>query len=262
MRSMLAPTLMLALTTQAMAAVTLQPTLTAPTELENNQHDQFVLAVKNAGNTAASSVTVRMRFHSSLTLAYAGPVIATFPEPPSPCTVVTEAFGNNQNVRQVKCDIGYLNAGATKSVRLVVKAPPSGYTLVKHELRATAGAALGTSNGVTTRYRHYDLSVVPGMTWNSEACGGSAPIAYDVCPPGSQVNGQFVLDSGGIWTAVNGNTGTWAQTSPSTIDFNLGTDVIQMTAISSRCLRGTRTTPYSSPYSTSTTWYTVFKLCM
>lgn len=246
----------------AMAAVTLQPSLSAPTELEIGQHEEFVVSVKNAGNTAASGVVVRMRFHTSLTLAYAGPNFAVFPEPPSPCSVVTEPFGNQQNIRQVKCTIGALNAGVTKSVRLVVKAPSSGYTQVQHQLRATAGTVLGTSNGVTTRYRHYDQTVVPGTTWNTEACGGSAPINFDVCPPSSEITSQLTMNSGGTWNEAGGSTGTWTQTSPSTIDFMFGTDVIHMSAISSRCFRGTNTSPYSSPYTTSTTWYTVFKLCL
>jgi len=237
----------------AMAAVTLQPTLTAPTELQIGQHDQFILSVKNAGNTSGSGVVVRMRFHNNLTLAYAGPTIATYPEPPSPCTVVTEAFGNSNNVRQVKCNFGTLSAGATKAVRLVVKAPASGYTLVNHNLRATSGSVLGTSTGVSTRYRHYNHSVVPDTHWNTQACGGSQPIAYDVCPPHSTVNSQVTLMSGGVW-----EEGTWVQTSPNTIDFNYGTDTVHLTAISSRCFRGPNamTTTQGNP------WYTVFQLCL
>lgn len=251
-----------ALSLPAMAAVTLQPSLSAPTELQIGQHEEFVVSVKNTGNTSASGVLVRMRFHAGLTLAHAGPNYAVFPAPANPCVVVTEAFGNQQNVRQVKCTIGTLNAGATKSVRLVIKAPNSGYTQVQHQLRANAGSVLGTSNGVTTRYRHYDQTVVAGTAWRTEACGGTAPIAYDVCPPASEITSQLTMNSGGTWTEAGGGTGTWTQTSPNTIDFQFGSDVISMSAISSRCFRGTNSSPYSSPYSTATTWYTVFKLCL
>jgi hypothetical protein len=243
---------------QTMAAVTLQPTMTAPTELENGQHNQFILSVKNAGNTAASGVILRMRFHASLAMPYAGPTIATYPEPPSPCSVVRESFGNSPNVWQVKCNMGNVSAGATRSARLVVQAPNSGYTLVNHNLRANSGSVVGTAAGVTTRYRHYDLSVVPGTNWGTQACGGSQPIAYDVCPPSSQISSQLTLQAGGVWSEIGGETGTWTQVSANAIDFIYGTDTMRLTAISSKCFRG----PQSGTDYQGNPWYSVFQLCM
>jgi uncharacterized repeat protein (TIGR01451 family) len=231
-----------------MAQVNLVPSVTGPTELQLNEHEAFVLKVQNTGLTAASNVVARMALPAGTTLAAA--------DFPSYC------FEEALPTRSVRCNFGNVGrAGAsnsTKTFRVVLKAPSTAMTL-QHSMSATNAGQTFSAPGVTTAYAHYDVVATPG-NWASTACGGSGgAIAYDICPPGSIRAGTIPLNTGG--TLGNSTTATWTQTSPRTLEMFTGTTTIYMAAINSKCFRGRSTSPYSSPYTTSTTWYTANMIC-
>lgn len=250
MRSFILASLNLALCSGAMAAVNLVPSVIGPTELQLNKHEEFVLKVQNTGTTAASGVVARMTIgqHVNMAAAYL----------PTYCSVV-----GSGSTRAVQCNVGSVGrAGASNSTKTftVVLQAPSTPRNVQHGITATGvGTPTFASTGVTTAYANYTLYATAG-NWASTACGGSGgPIAFDICPAGSIVAGTMPLSANG---SIGGSTTAfWQQTGPQTLEIFTGTTTIYMEAISSKCFRGRSTSPYSSPYTTSTTWYTANKIC-
>lgn len=250
MRHLLLASLSLAVCGTAMATVNLIPSVIGPTELQLNKHEEFTLRVQNIGATAASGVVARMEIgpHVNMATAYF----------PTYCAVV----GNGAS-RAVQCNVGSVGrAGASNSIKtftVVLQAPATAMT-VQHGITATGvGTPSFASTGVTTAYANYTLFATAG-NWASTACGGSgAPIAYDICPKGT-------IRAGTIPLSANGSIGTsttayWLQTGPYTLEMFTGTTTIYMEAINSKCFRGRSTSPYSSPYTTATTWHTANKIC-
>lgn len=227
----------LALAGAAQAAPVLLPALTIPTELQLGQHDEFTMSITNTGNVIASNVVMRMPFPSGLVLAQA----------PTGCSVVSnEPLGaNGPPTRQIKCAVGGLGIGVTKSYWMIVRAPTQTRT-VDHRNWASASNAVSAQSAVTTtRYAHYDLTVPEGTTWVRTLCSGSAPIDFDVCPPGT-VQVPVVLDLlAGGQVARGGQLKpeiSWTQPTPHElrVDWNRPTNpfVDAMAALNSRCFRG------------------------
>jgi len=250
MRHFILASLNLALCGSAMAAVNLVPSVIGPTELQLDKHEEFVLKVQNTGTTAASGVVARMTIGQNVTMAEA--YLPTY------CTVV----GNGAS-RAVQCNVGSVGrAGAsnsTKTFTVVLKAPSTAMN-VQHGITATGvGTQTFASTGVTTAYANYTLYATAGI-WASTACGGSGSvIPYDICPTGTIRAGNMPLNANG--SIGSSTTAFWQQTGPQTLEIFTGTTTIYMEAISSKCFRGRSTSPYSSPYTTSTTWYTANKIC-
>ncbi len=250
MRHLFLGSLSLGMCGTAMATVNLIPSVIGPNELQLNKHEEFTLRVQNTGATAASGVVARMVIgpHVNMATAYF----------PTYCGVV-----GNGALRAVQCSFGSVGrAGASnsiKSFKVVLQAPATAMN-VQHSITATgAGTPSFASAGVTTAYANYTLYATAG-NWASTACGGSvAPIAYDICPSGSIVAGTLPFNANG--SIGTSSTAYWQQTGPQTLEMFTGTTTVYMEAINSKCFRGRSTLPYSSPYTTSTTWYTANKIC-
>ena len=225
----------------AQAAPVLVPSGVAPTELQLGEHAVFTLAINNTGNQAASGVVLRMPLPAGL---------AVQPPGSSYCTVVTEPFPSlGGQVRQIKCNVGNVSAGRSKSFSMVVRAPTQPLLYVRHRVLATASNANpAQSPRIMAHYKHYDVPITPGQQWEVRSCnnGTAGPLAYNICPPSSEVGGEIVLAAGGYLTDTDGQVSLddrWLQTSPHVlrIDWTTGgvpAAVSNYTAISSTCLRG------------------------
>ena len=227
--------------TAAQAAPVLMPSGVAPTELQLGDHAVFTLAINNTGNQAASGVVLRMPLPAGLVV-----------QPPgsSYCAVVTEPFaGLGGQVRQVKCTVGNVSAGRSKSFSMVVRAPTQPLLNVRHRVQATASnAPSAQSPWILANYKHYDVPILPGQQWEVRSCnnGLAGPLAYNICPPSSEVVGELVLAAGGYLTDTDGQVSLddrWLQTSPHELRIDWATNgvpaaVSNYTAISSSCLRG------------------------
>jgi uncharacterized repeat protein (TIGR01451 family) len=225
----------------AQAAPVLVPSGGAPTELQLGEHAVFTLAVHNTGNQAASGVVLRMPLPAGLAVQPPGSGL---------CAVVTEPFPSlGGQVRQIKCSVGNVSAGRSKSFSMVVRAPTQPLLSVRHRVLATAtNASSAQSPWIMANYQHYDVPITPGLQWEVRSCnnGTAGPLAYNICPPSSEVVGEVVLAAGGYLTDTEGQVSPddrWLQTSPHVlrIDWTTGgvpAAVSNYTAISSTCLRG------------------------
>ncbi|MBQ0930685.1 hypothetical protein [Ideonella alba] len=251
---LLAPMLasLVAVSGAAQAGTVLLPTLTAPTELQLGQHDEYTLSVTNTGNVIGSNVVLRMPFPSGLVLAQA----------PTGCSVISNEplGGSGPNTRQVKCLVGGLGIGVTKSYWMVVRAPTQP-RLVQHRNWASASNAASAQSVITTTdYRHYDVTVPPGSTWQRTLCSGYAPIDFDICPPGS-IQGPVTLDLlAGGQVARGGQVSSimaWSQATAHDLRVDWYRPVAPfadvMQALNSRCFRGT--------IEQTSTIYTVVRYC-
>ncbi|MBL8326278.1 MAG: hypothetical protein JNJ89_15105 [Rubrivivax sp.] len=242
----------------ASAQVMLQPSLTAPAELQIGAHDLYRLSLRNAGSTSAVNAVMRLPLASGQQ-----PMLPL----PTGCVKVTEAFGNQASVPQVRCTASSVPARATRSWSFVMQAPALPATVV-HQARASAnGVASGLSNAVTTTYAAFSIPVLPGTQWEMASCynGPAGPLAWNLCSPTAEAAGAVTLAVGGVIDTVEGPIGSWLQTDPQSLRVEsspayTGTDpiVINYTVISSRCLRGGGV---SVPPPGGTTIYTASRIC-
>lgn len=228
-------------TSSTMAAVTLVPSGSFPTELQLDEHAVFTLAVNNTGNTAASGVVLRLPLPAGL---------AVQPPGSSYCSVVTEPFaGLPGQVRQIKCVVGNVSARKSKSFSMVVKAPTQPLLNVRHRVLATAtNGGSAQTPWVFANYQHYDIPITPGQTWEIRSCnnGIAGPLAYSICPASSEVGGDLVLMAGGYLSDVDGQVSPddrWLQTSPHLLRLDwtrngLPAAFTTLSAIDSKCFRG------------------------
>jgi uncharacterized repeat protein (TIGR01451 family) len=236
----------------SLAAVSLVPTLSAPTELQLGEYAAFRLSVKNNANTSATGVVLRLPL----------PVGMNAQAPlPTACSVVTEAYLSSQNVRQLKCTPGTVPARATRAYSVVIQAPalPQG---IAHQMAATATGLTPSVVGYpTTQYQNYDIPIVGGSLWEIRSCGsGVGPIAFNICPTSSEVVDEIELQVGGGVIGGDGSTGMWTQANPHVahIDWTeLGSIIFttNLSAINSRCFRG----PGSN---TGQTWWSASTICL
>lgn len=256
MKRLLLGTLAAAATGASLAAVSLVPTLSAPTELQLNEYAVFRLSVKNNANTSATGVVLRMPLPVGMT-----------PQAPLPtaCSVVTEAYQSSQNVRQLRCSPGTVPARATRAYSVVIQAPalPQG---IAHQLVATAtGLTPSVVAYPMTQYQHYDIPIVGGSLWEIRSCGsGTGPIAYDICPTSSEEVGEVELQTGGGVLGSDGSTGVWIQNNPHVAridwtDTGSGAFVTNLSVISSKCFRGPGV---SVPPPGQPLWYAANKICL
>lgn len=241
MRHLLLASLASLVTGTAGAAVTLVPSGVAPTELQLGEHAVFTLAVNNTGNTAAAGVVLRMPLPAGLDVQAPGSAY---------CAVVTETFsGIPGQVRQIKCSVGNVSARKSKSFSVVVKAPSLPMLNVRHRVLATAtNGSAAFSPMVYADYRHYDIPITAGQTWEIRSCnnGTAGPLAYSICPPSSEVSGEIVLAAGGYLGDVDGQVSPddrWLQTSPHVLRLDWVNGGVpggftNLSAIDSRCFRG------------------------
>jgi uncharacterized repeat protein (TIGR01451 family) len=240
----------------SLAAVSLVPTLSAPTELQLGEYAAFRLSVKNNANTSANGVVLRLPLPVGMT-----------PQAPLPtaCAVVAEAFLSYQNVRQLRCSPGTVPARATRAYSVVIQAPalPAG---IAHQMVATAtGLTPSIVAYPTTQYQNFDIPIAGGSLWEIRSCGsGTGPIAYNICPASSEVVDEVELQTGGGVLGGDGSTGTWIQTNPHVAridwtDTGSGGFVTDLSVISSRCFRGPG---LSVPPPGQPVWYAATKLCL
>lgn len=225
-----------ALPTRAQPA--LQATLSAPAELQLGAHDAYRLTLRNAGSTAASNTTVRLPLPVGLDAM--APL-------PSGCAVVTETFGTQAGVRQLRCTLASVPARATRQWSFVLQAPTVPMN-VSHRALAGAANVAGSawSNTVATRYASFSIPIVPGLAWEMASCnnGTSGPVAWNLCPTSAEVVGEVVLAVGGVVDNADGYTGAWLQTDPLSLRLTWAAEpgmdaVVQnYSVINSRCLRG------------------------
>lgn len=245
------------LATPAHAAVSLQVTLEAPTQLQLGVVDRYTVTVNNTGSTTAGSPVMR--------LPLAGNQNAMSPLPTG-CAVVTEPIAQGQNaVRHLRCTTSTVPARGKRSWSFVLQAPPAAAT-VQHKayISATGSPALW-SNTVSTAYANYSVPITPGTTWVISSCynGSAGPVAWNLCPTSAEMSGEVVLAVGGVVDTVDGPIGTWLQTDPLSLRIDsapgYGADpmTLQYTVINSRCFRGGGVT---SPTSGSPI-YSASKIC-
>jgi uncharacterized repeat protein (TIGR01451 family) len=239
----LAAAMLSAIALPSLAAPVLLPSATVPTELQLGAYAVFTLAVHNSGNHNASGVVLRMPLPAGLQVQ--APL-------PTGCVVASDPFiGLPGQVRQIRCSAGLVPARRARSYRMVVQAPPLGQPMlnVMHRVQATAtNAGTALSPQVLTQYRHFDVPVTPGLTWELRSCnnGTAGPLAYGICPASSEVVADIVLAAGGYLNDTDGQVSLddrWLQLNPHVlrIDWTIGglpAAVSHYTAIDSRCLRG------------------------
>ena len=257
MKRLLLATLVATAGSASMAASTLAPTLSAPTELQLAQYDSYRLAVKNNSNVGATGVMLRLPL----------PAGALVPAVPPGCTFVAST------VTELRCSPGNVPARATRSYNVVIKAPIQQTLAFSHRISATAtGMTAALSNAVVTDYRHFDIVVVgsPTTLWEIRSCaGGAMPVAYAICPPTSEVVGDaHLLADGSLEDLYSGVPGRWLQPSQHTLRWE-GDEVpgwqdafvTNMEAINSKCFRGQGATQ-PAPGSGTSVWHTASKICL
>jgi uncharacterized repeat protein (TIGR01451 family) len=257
MKRLLLGTLAAAATGASMAAASLVPTLSAPTELQLGEYAVFRLSVKNNAGTAAAGVVLRMPLPVGMT-----------PQAPLPtaCAVVTEAYLSVQNVRQLRCSPGTVPARATRAYSVVIQAPalPQG---VAHQMVATAtGLTPSVVAYPMTQYQNFDIPIAGGSLWEIRSCanGSAGPIAYNICPASAEVVGEIELQTGGGVLGDDGSTGVWMQNNPHVAridwtDYGSGAFITTLSVIDSKCLRGPGV---SVPPPGQPTWYAATKICL
>lgn len=235
----------------SVAAVSLVPTLGAPTELQLGEYAAFRLSVKNNANTSAAGVVLRMPL----------PVGMNAQAPlPTACSVVTEAYQSSQNVRQLKCTPGAVPAGATRAYTVVIQAPTLPQNIAHQMVATSTGLTPSVVSYPATRYQNFDIPIVGGSLWDIRSCGSSVgPIAFNICPTSTEVVDEIELQVGGGVIGGDGSTGVWTQANPhvARIDWTELGSVIFVTnfsAISSKCFRGPGTNP-------GQTWWSASMIC-
>jgi hypothetical protein len=257
MKRLLLATLVATAGSASLAASTLAPTLSAPTELQLAQYDSYRLAVKNNSNVGATGVMLRLPL----------PAGALVPAVPPGCTFIAST------VTELRCSPGNVPARATRSYNVVIKAPIQQTLGFSHRISATAtGMTAALSNAVVTDYRHFDIVVVgsPTTLWEIRSCaGGAMPVAYAICPPTSEVVGDaHLLADGSLEDLYSGVPGRWLQPSQHTLRWE-GDEVpgwqdafvTNMEAINSKCFRGQGATQ-PAPGSSNPVWHTASKICL
>jgi len=222
----------------ARAQSVLQATLSAPAELQLGAHDAYRMTLRNGGSTAASNATVRLPLPAGLNAM--APL-------PSGCNVITDTFGTQTGVRQLRCVLASVPARATRSWSFVLQAPTMPMN-VSHRVLASATNVAGSawSNTVATRYESFSLPIVPGLAWEMASCnnGTSGPLAWNLCPTSAEIVSEVVLAVGGVVDNAEGYTGAWLQTDPQSLRITwaaeaLSDAVVQnYSVVNSRCLRG------------------------
>lgn len=245
-------------TGNAHAAVSLQLTLEAPTELQMGVYDRYTVTLNNSGSTTAGSPVARLPLATGQNVAQ--------PLPPG-CSVVNEAIPPSQvAVRQIRCSTSTVPARGRRSWSFVLQAPAAPAT-VQHRAHASAsGSPALWSNTVQTAYGAYSVPVTPGMTWLISSCynGSAGPLAWNLCSPSAEMSGEVVLAVGGVVDSIDGPIGTWLQTDPLSLRIDsapgYGSDpmVLQYSVVNSRCLRGAGE---SVPPPGGTKIYTASKIC-
>ena len=254
MKRFLLSTIAASAVSASMAAVNLVPSFTAPAELQLGEYEVYRLSVKNAGNTAATGVSVSLNLPAGMT-----PVL---PLPPI-CTV--------NALPQLVCASGLVPAGKTRDYAIVFMANPSAQVF-PHQARATgAGVAQTVSAIKNTNYQNFSAPAAGSSTqlWEMRSCGGSSPVAYNLCPTSSEVVGDAILEVGrNLLDLLYGSPGTWMQNPQDTLVLdNPAISGVQdhwsgtLKVINSRCFRGAgQAVP--APGTGGQIWYTANKICM
>jgi len=242
----------------ARAAVSLQVTLEAPTQLHLGVADRYTVTASNTGSTSAGSPVMR--------LPLATGQLAMLPLPPG-CAEVTEPIPPGQNaVRQIRCTTSTVPARGKRSWSFVLQAPAAPAT-VSHRAHVSAtGSPALWSNTVSTAYASYSVPITPGTAWVISSCynGSAGPVAWNLCPASAEVSGEIVFAVGGVVDSAEGPIGTWLQTDPLSLRIDsapgYGADpmVLQYTVVNSRCLRGGGVT---TPPPGGTVIYSASKVC-
>lgn len=236
----------------SLAAVSLVPTLSAPSELQLGGYATFTLSVKNNANASANGVVLRMPLPPGMTVQT--PM-------PTACAVVTEAFLTYQNVQQLRCSPGSVPARATRSYGVVIQAPALPQAIA-HQLVATAtGLTPSVVAYPLTQYQNYNIPIAGGSLWEIRSCGGSSAIPYSICPASSEVVDEITLQTGGGVIGGDGSTGAWLQNDPQTariewVDGSTGF-VTSLSVINSKCFRGPGITNPGQPV-----WHAASKICL
>lgn len=219
---------------------TLAPTLTAPAELQLGQAEVYRLSVRNSGAQTATNVVLRMSLPVGM---------ATRGLPLSPCAEVNDVYGNTTGVRQVRCGPFSLAARKVRDFSITLVAPAMPQTVSHTLLAAAANAAPASTAALPTAYANFGAQVVPGSTWVISRCsnGGAGPLADNICPPGSAMSSNVVLDVGGALVDLDGQEPgyTWVQNNPQVLRIDthsVTTNALEFvnhfSVINSRCLRG------------------------
>jgi uncharacterized repeat protein (TIGR01451 family) len=257
MKRLLLGTLIAAATGASMAAVSLVPTLSTPTELQLGEYAVYRLAVKNNASIGATGVALRMPLPVGMTVQL--PL-------PSLCAVVTEAFLNQYNVRQLRCSPGLVPARATRAYSVVIQAPALPQTVTHQMVASATGLTPSVVANPATHYQHFDLPIAGGSLWEIRSCanGSAGPIAYNICPASSEIVGDVELQTGGGVLADDGSTGVWMQNNPHVAridwtDYGSGGFVTNLSVIDSKCFRGPGV---SVPPPGTPIWYAASKICL
>jgi uncharacterized repeat protein (TIGR01451 family) len=215
-------------------------TLTAPAELQLGQADVYRLSVRNSGLQAAANVFVRMALPPGMT---------TRGLPLSPCAEVSDVYGNASGVRQVRCGPFSLAARKVRDFSITLVAPAMPQTVGHTLLAAATNAPPASTPAWPTVYANFSAQVVPGSTWVISRCsnGAAGPLADNICPAGSAMSSNVLLDVGGALVDLEGQEPgyTWVQNNAQVLRIETraaSTQVLEFVnlfgVINSRCLRG------------------------
>lgn len=237
------------LSSTSMAAVTLVPKLTAPTELQLGEYAAYTLTLTNTGSEAANNAVLRLQLVGDMQVQQ--PL-------PDGCDEVVENYNGSPGVRQLRCVTAVPAFNKVRSFTAIIKAPtvqPS--APVVHNTFATADFATPVlSAPVVVDYRNFLIPITPNTIWEYRACsnGTAGPLAYDMCPTSGEAISKLNLQAGGsllvsrktsatTWGAWVAQMGTWLQTDPAMVQINwypgrTNEATVNLHPISSRCFRG------------------------
>lgn len=241
----------------AHAAVSLQVTLEAPTQLQLGVVDRYTVTANNTGSTSAGSPVMR--------LPLATGQVAMQPLPPGCLEMNQPVVPGGPAVRHIRCTTSTVPARGKRSWSFVLQAPAAAAT-VQHKAYITAtGSPALWSNTVSTAYANYSIPITPGTAWVISSCynGSAGPLDGNLCPTSAEMSGDVVLAVGGVVDTVDGPIGTWLQTDPLSLRIvsapGYGADpmTLQYTVINSRCFRGGGVTSPSS----GSPIYSASKIC-